>query len=427
MLLIYTSTTTSRLKYIFKHCCTRLLGLPVDFTAKIETFVAYAGPKLSYTNKKLGDELHIKSAALLFQQGVQPTEIKIGDWVGIPAFFSTNNHSAIPYDIFAASFYLLTRYEEYLPHVKDVKGRYPARASLAYQHNFLDKPLVDIWLQRFKEVLLKFYPDLKLQNKKTRNTLLVQVHRAFAYKNVGIVAAAGGFFKDLIGLRVKHIVHRAQVLLLLKKDPNAIYKWLVQVQKRATNHKMQVYFALGDYTSINRVIRHSKLPLQRVIKMINDYCDVGLLASISSTSNPIALKEEKKRFEEISLRPLRKVNVYEGSFQIPISYQNFLEEEITDDYSMVFPETFGFRASTCSSYKFYDLIQETQTPLDVHPPCLSIDQVFDAPKKTLDVLHINKLQREIQKVGGDLILVFTNVSLAHTTARDLFKKMLLNE
>ncbi len=51
------------------------------------------------------------------------------------AFFETSGD--FPFDIFAASFYLLSRYEEYLPHEKDMYGRYAHTNSLAFREHFL--------------------------------------------------------------------------------------------------------------------------------------------------------------------------------------------------------------------------------------------------------------------------------------------------
>ena len=57
------------------------------------------------------------------------------------------------FDIFAASFYLLSRYEEFLPHVKDDYGRFLATESIAFKHDFLKQPVVDIWAYKLKSVL----------------------------------------------------------------------------------------------------------------------------------------------------------------------------------------------------------------------------------------------------------------------------------
>ena len=77
MLLVYTHKITPRVTYTFKHICARILGLKVSFTSKVEDFVAHDGPKLSYTHKQLGNELHISAVDLLFEQGVMDVEIQL--------------------------------------------------------------------------------------------------------------------------------------------------------------------------------------------------------------------------------------------------------------------------------------------------------------------------------------------------------------
>ena len=118
MLLVYSHKITPRLTYIFRQVFIRILELPLYFTSSIEKFVSHSGPKLSYTHQALGNEFFIASHELLFQQGIQEIPIEVSNWSGIPAFFKVAKSSKMPYDIFAASFYLISRYEEYLPHIK---------------------------------------------------------------------------------------------------------------------------------------------------------------------------------------------------------------------------------------------------------------------------------------------------------------------
>ncbi len=60
MLLIYTPKITSRLKFVFKQICTRILGIPIDFTTTIEVFIAHSGLKMSYGPQPLGSEFLLK-------------------------------------------------------------------------------------------------------------------------------------------------------------------------------------------------------------------------------------------------------------------------------------------------------------------------------------------------------------------------------
>ena len=173
MLLVYTHKISPRLKYIFKHICTRILGIEVKFTTKIEVFIAHDSLKMSYTKQQLGTEFFIKSSDLLFEQGLSDIEINIEDWENTKCFFNNNDKSDMPFDIFASAFYMLSRYEEYLPHVKDEYGRFMATESLSYKHGFLNQPVVDIWAYKFKEALQKNFPDFVFPVKKYNDCFIL--------------------------------------------------------------------------------------------------------------------------------------------------------------------------------------------------------------------------------------------------------------
>ena len=122
---------------------TTALGVEIDFTSKLETFIAYNGPKMSYGKAPLGNEFFIEASPLLFEFGVQDISIKMKEWKTYPCFFEVGNTSAIPFDLFAATFYLISRYEEYLPHVKDALNRFEINQSLCVRKGFAQVPLVD--------------------------------------------------------------------------------------------------------------------------------------------------------------------------------------------------------------------------------------------------------------------------------------------
>ena len=158
MLLIYTNNLTNRLKFVFNQICNRILSIPISFTTRVETFISHEGPKISYAPQPLGNEFFIKSHGLLFDQGISDVEINVQKWKETKCFFYSGENSNLPFDIFSAAFYLLSRYEEYLPHVKDNYGRFTKNDSIAFKYNFLTQPVVDIWALYFKEALKQHFP-----------------------------------------------------------------------------------------------------------------------------------------------------------------------------------------------------------------------------------------------------------------------------
>ena len=112
--------------------------------------LCYDGVKISYTKNPLGKRVVFRSHPILFEKGIVNQEIHVKSWKGQKIFEQTEN-SALPFDVFAAGFYLLSRYEEYLPHIKDRFHRFPAKESLAYKNGFLKIPIIEYWL---KELVL---------------------------------------------------------------------------------------------------------------------------------------------------------------------------------------------------------------------------------------------------------------------------------
>ena len=77
MLLVYTHKITPRLNYIFKQVCTRILSIPVSFTTQVEEFIAHDSLKMSYSAQQLGNEFHVKSHSILFEQGLADNDIHV--------------------------------------------------------------------------------------------------------------------------------------------------------------------------------------------------------------------------------------------------------------------------------------------------------------------------------------------------------------
>ena len=111
MLLIYTEKKSPRLMYICEHIFVNMLGLSIEITTDLETFVKSDESKLSYAKSPIGNEFFIKNFGLLFQKGVQPIELLVDHWEGIPYFFATKKGN-LPFDILSAAFFLLTLYAE---------------------------------------------------------------------------------------------------------------------------------------------------------------------------------------------------------------------------------------------------------------------------------------------------------------------------
>jgi len=425
MLLVYTHKITPRVKYIFKQICIRILGVSVSFTTKIEDFIAHDALKISYTKQPLGNEIFIQSNHLLFEMGVSNMELEVMTWENTPCFFPCDEKSAIPFDIFAASFYLLSRYEEYLSHVKDKFGRFIAEESLAFKHGFLDQPVVDIWAYKFKDVLQYKYPEFEFVNKPYRIQPVIDVPSAYLYQSKGIMRTFGGTLKDLLQFKLKNIYERYTVLLGFQRDPYDTFKYLINKQKQSSSI-FRVFFLIGDYSTFDKNINVQKRRFASLIKQVGDYCKIGLKTSYFALHDFAILKVEKLRMEAIINTNLEASRQSYSKLNLPESYRNLIALEIIEDYTMGYIDHIGFRAGTCTPFFFYDLDHDLQTPLCLHPYHV-MDNALLKNQSLLDKKQVlQKIMDNVKAVNGEFVSVFHNYTFNNDSKWEGFKELFNN-
>lgn len=387
--------------------------MEVNFTNKIEEFLGHSGPKLSYTKNPLGNEFFVRNHVLLYEQGIRDIEFKVHDWQGVPAFFSVGETSAIPYDIFSATFFLVSRYEEYYPQVHDQYDRYLAQNSSGVLHGFLEKPLVDIWAYKLLDLLKVKFPNYTFPTRDYQQISTINVNEAFAYKQKGFFRNTAGFLKDLFKMKFSEVGRRFMVIASLKSDPYDNYEQIIQMTKDK-KIKTLFFFLFSEYNTFDKNVSFSSFKYKMLIKSIVDEVPFGLLFSYFTMNNSQKLIREKNRFENVVIRPVTKSRQHFNRLEIPRTYQTLIDNDIREEYTMGYHTHLGFRAGTCSPFYFYDLDYEIQTPLKIFPFCVT-DELLKlhlklSPQDAL--LKIKSLQNEVKKVNGTFISIFHNTILS---------------
>lgn len=421
MLLIYSQKITPRITYIFKQLCTEILGLEIKLTADVEEFNDFKTAKFSYGKQPLSNELYFQSYGLLTQQGFESENIMVKKWDKTRCFFSVSEKSALPFDIFSAAFYLLSRYEEYLPHVKDDLGRFPANESLGFKHDFLQEPVVDIWAIKLKERLITAFPELVFPDKRMTIHPVVEAKQPFAFDQLGIVRSLVGYAKDLYNLKLRRIAERSKVLLKFKPDPYDTFEWMMNISKNYTN-KLTVFFMLGDSLVFEESLNTHRKKFILLIKYVADYKNVGLICSFSSVGKYDVLKNEARRMERITNKPLMATMNEHFIVNLPETYRNLVELEIKTDFTMVYENVPGFRAGTCTPFLFYDLDYEIKTPLRVHP--IAVTTASFKEKFASDIHKTTTgLAASVRAVNGTFSILFSNKDFSPTVVNGLWRAL----
>ena len=409
-----------------KHIFIRILGIDVSFTTTVEDFIKHSGPKITYSKTPLQNEFFIRSNSLLFEQGISDVDIIMNDWDGLPCFFEAGERSNIPFDIFSASFYLISRYEEYLPHVKDELGRFPVKESLAYQHKFLQRPLVDLWAKKFLGVLKERFPDIEQKKRKYQFTSIVNVTSSHCFAHRGFLRTLGGVILDLSKFKLLRLAKRVVVWVRPSKDPYDNFSYLVNLHKEI-RCKTMFFFQFANYSRHDKNVSIFKNKFRYLIKSVADYSRVSLSASDKSSLSNEILKDEKDKLAELLNRPVTYARMRYNRINIPKTYQDLVATEFTDDFTMGYTHQIGFRAGTCTPFYFYDINLEVQQPIRIHPFAVC-DYAFLKHKKQEQVfVEVDAVFREIKEVNGEFNIVFSNELLGSSNSLqwlELYKAIL---
>jgi hypothetical protein len=416
MLLIYTESSPARLVYAFDLIFRDILGVEYSLTQDAEAFRKSTQPKISYGSAAIGDELFFESTALLFEKDIRQQKTSVTEWEGMKIFFQSSSKSVLPFDVFAAAFYLVSRYEEYLPFKGDSLGRFSAKESLAYQNGFLQKPVVNTWAEKIKEVIKQKYPEFSFPQKKYQFVSTIDIDNAYAYRYKGAYRTLGGFAKDILKLNFKNAFNRLSTILNFKQDVYDTYGELESLRDRYRFSSIY-FFLLGDFGEKDKNLPANSRKFQSLIQFISEKSECGIHPSFASNSDAQKISAEKKRLSDILKKEVTKSRQHFLMLRFPGMYRNLIANGITDDYTMGYADEAGFRASICTAYYFYDLQNEKTTKLRIHPFAV-MDATLNLYMKLKPGEAIKLIQRlidETKKMNGTFISIWHNETLSEVS------------
>jgi hypothetical protein len=428
MVLVYSESDSPRLRYAFGLIFKDILGLELDFTQSLEEFISADTIKVNYSDTALEDILGIRPSEIIFETGIQNQAVSVDEWEGIPVFFARKGSDPFPFDPIAMTFYLVSRYEEYIPGQRDLHGRFMPEYSLAYQHGFLESPLVNTLAMMIREQLEFRYPDHAFPKQHYRFQATVDIDQAFAHKGKGFIRSLGGLAKLMLNLNFGESVNKLKVIAGSRPDPYDNFEFQARVFEEYG--LKPVYFVLiGNYGKYDKNSPHRNPAFRRLIKKLSGKAEIGIHPSYGSYDKLEMLAVESDRLKNITGKEVRLSRQHFLRMKMPDTYRNLVDRGITDDYSMGYASVSGFRASIATPFKAFDLIQNKELPLRIHPFAF-MDSAFSDYMKLLPgdyIKFVSPLISRVRKAGGTLVGIWHNYSLAddeekHKAFREVIKR-----
>ncbi|HSZ31977.1 MAG TPA: polysaccharide deacetylase family protein [Puia sp.] len=408
-MLFYSTHNGPRLTYILELVSSEIFNEPFTLVSDKDVFISSSGNKINYSEQRLTpEELYVRPHGLLFETGIREVPIYRFDYSGKPAFFETSGD--FPFDIFAAAFYLLSRYEEYLPFQPDKYGRFPHEASLAYKENFLHLPLVNYWLEDFKKALRAKFPNLSFRMKDFKFIPSYDIDIAYSYKYKGLKRNLGGFYNSVLKREWKYFLDRWDVLFNKKKDPFDSYEWLDSLHLYCRTRAYYFFLLAKNQVGVDKNISPDKHAIQSLIAYHAKGYTVGIHPSWQSGDEQAVLMEELDKLEKIIGSPVKYSRQHYLRMSLPQTYRRLIDVGIEKDFSMGYGSSNGFRASMASSFYWFDLKAEKKSELMLFPFCFMDSTAFYEQKLTPKAAFAELMEyyNKIKQINGLMVTIWHN-------------------
>jgi hypothetical protein len=426
---IYSSEDVPRLRYIAGIILGEILGLQWEIVTDKRKLGKHI--VINYSPENISGSFKIHPASLLFETGVRNRDIVVSEWKGLPLFFHTDSASDLPFDIFAASFFLISRYEEYLDNETDDIGRYKSSSSLAFRSGFLERPVIDLWTRELAKALLKKFQTLAFRRNEFRAILTVDADQPFAYIGKNLLSSIGGLIHDFTSGN-SHPGNRYRIIVKGDKDPYEVFDYIAGCIKKY-NAEARFFFPVGDPSEFDKNPSWKNEPYRNLIKNLSANFEAGLHPSFKASRQPELIYLEKQRLMKIIDNGISISRFHHLRFLIPQSFDDLHKAGILEDYSMGYTEEPGFRAGIARPFFFYNIRADQQSSLRIIPfqvmdstLCSSKNNDTSTAKET-----ILRLINETKRVGGTFVSVWHNTSLLDTSEwkgwREVFEYMLQSQ
>lgn len=347
----------------------------------------------------------------------------------------------IHYDILGLTYWMLNRLEEIGRHDLDNHERFPAINSHAYKYGYLDRPIVDEWLDVLKQVIKKVWPNLKLKKHhfSIKVSHDVDVPSRFAFSTPFSV------IKSMASLVLKNnnikLALMAPFIYLGSKnkihplDPYNTFDWLMNISEK-NNLKSAFYFICGRTDKSKDALYEPEHPIikKMMLEIYKRGHEVGLHPSYNSYNNPEQINFEAQRLKKVCKELGIEQSQWGGRMHFlrwshPTTLQAWNDAEMSYDSTLGYADRPGFRCGTCHEYTGFNPITDSILNIKIRPLIVMDGTVIAKhymnlgyTDKALD--EIIKYKRICQKVEGNFTFLWHNSFFDGRGSFTLYKKII---
>lgn len=354
---------------------------------------------------------------------------------------SCYNDKLIEIDIFGSAFFMLSRYEEVVKSDSDEHGRFPASASLAYQEGFLDRPIINEYIEILWSAI--------------KNICLCPTRRKRGYRNLVSCDIDQPYLGGIKNYK-KQIWQTSGDILKRKNLKTAFYgvvnyfavkrgcfsydanhcaiEWMMDTNEAVGNRLAFYFMATRSNHKMDNRYSIDEPIIDKLMQKIHERGhEIGLHASYVSYLD----KHQTVNEANCLRRRIDELKIHQESlggrqhylrWKTPDTARNLAAAGVSYDSTLGFADHAGFRCGICYEYSAYDPVARQELNLTIRPLIAMEISIVDKTYMGLDLEHtayeeINKLRSNCRKFCGDFTLLWHNSSLVTSQMMRFYEKI----
>lgn len=359
---------------------------------------------------------------------------------GSPGLVNNNNHIHLNLDIFGSAFFMLSRYEEVITKDRDEHGRFPAYLSHAYKNNYLNRPIIDEYVEILWACLSQLWPDLKRKHYQSKTFITCDVDQPYD--------CTVETFSKLIKVCAGDLIKRRSLTEMLKRINCYLFNKL-GIYKFDRNYTFDFYMDICEQAGLKAAfyfLPSSKEPTNGCYE-IKDKKIINLIKKIDARGHEIGIHGSYQTYQDKEKILQQKIIVEETLKKVGIKQkirgnrQHYLrwDSAVTPDYldaadfeydtSGSYADHVGFRYGTCKKFSMWGWQNKKKLNLKQQPlivmECsvtnhMGLEYTHDAFKVMQD------LKQKCQLFRGTFALLWHNSELLNEKQINMFKEIIKN-
>jgi hypothetical protein len=406
---IFSEFENPALRYTLDFVFEEVLGLKYQLTLQVDSVdsVDSSIPSINYSGQELSG-LQISPSSYLRTESFFDTPSGTDkSWNELPVIFE--GEGDIPFDLFSAIFFLLSRAEEYDSSFTDEHGRFLAENSWAFRNKVLERPIIDEWVETLKEALKERFGELPFKKHDYQWINTYDIDIAYAHLYRPLKRTVGGAVKSGMAGDLQSVQKRLKVLAGKEKDPFDTYDY----QRDLTHDRASknIYFILsGGDGPYDNALDLNHPGMINLIKRLKEVSEIGIHPSYESKDQIEVLRNEISHLESVLGSEIKSSRQHFLRLHLPDTYRNLISCAIENDYTMGFPHHIGFRSGTARAHKFFDLKANQATSLNIFPLQIMDGTLIDYMKLNPEeaIEKVNGVVERTKRVNGVLVTLWHN-------------------